>query len=140
MSLTEQDYNALKSLITNFAQGQAELQSQLFQLQKSPAAWQWSALLLQQESDPNLRFFAASTISVKISRDFDSLSTEDALPLKSSLLTWLVNSARLSYPQNAPATSSERIVTRKLAVAVCLAFQKQEKPVDDQSCRRRTCL
>jgi hypothetical protein len=115
--LADVDYHELTSLLTRFFAGEATLQTQLFEIQKSPLAWELPGRLLQ-ENDPSLRFFGASTVSIKISRDFDSLDPQNVMPLKASLLEWLAASCRLAYPQHPPAVTSERVVVRKLAVAV----------------------
>ena len=69
--------------------------------------------------DTNLRFFGAHTLTVKISRDWTALDEEHWLPLRDALLGWLTETARLAYPLlGQPGASGERIVLRKLAVAV----------------------
>lgn len=69
-----------------------------------------------------MRFIAAHTLAVKISRDWDSLPKDQYLSLKDRLLHWLQQSSlrtisSSSRTQKTPV-SGEKIVLRKLAVAV----------------------
>lgn len=69
--------------------------------------------------DANVRFFGAHTLTVKISRDWPTLPEEHWTGLKEAMLGWLAESARSAYPPaGAASVTGERVVFRKLAVAV----------------------
>ena len=73
---------------------------------------------MRDHQDINVRFFGAHTLTIKINRDWNTLPEEHWVPLKDALLNWLAESAARAYPANGTSTPGERIVTRKLAVAV----------------------
>lgn len=87
-------------------------------MQSSDAAWGLVPRLLAID-DNSIRFFAASTLQLKLSRSWSTLPPEHHTPLKESLLTWLAQSAALSYPSahGRPPKAGERVVLRKLAAA-----------------------
>lgn len=87
------------------------------QVQSSDAAWSIVGPLLSQP-DPSVRFFAASTLQLKISRAWPTLPSLHYDSLKSSLLSWLSLSAVQAYPAHGTARAGERVVLRKLASAV----------------------
>ncbi|GAA5940738.1 hypothetical protein JCM3775_004883 [Rhodotorula graminis] len=110
---------------------QTALQQQLQHVQGAPAAWSIVGPLLSHP-DPSVRFFAASTLEHKLSRQWDSLPGLDAAlqddglagdlaALKDSLLQWLAHSAAAAYPSSRPGAPApapgERPVVRKLAAA-----------------------
>jgi len=117
---------------------QKRLQQALFAAQQSPDAWTlggqllsgqdpvrfsplWSRKLpaLTVRKDINVRFFGAHTLTVKISRDWDTLPKDHWNGLKDAMLGWLCESARQAYPlPGSPSVAGERIVLRKLAVAI----------------------
>jgi hypothetical protein len=81
--------------------------------------------------DANVRFFGAHTLTVKISRDWNTLPEEHWSGLKEAILGWLCESARAAYPPpGAPSTAGERVVFRKLAVAVGLLFTVTSRGFD----------
>ncbi|KAI5481218.1 Importin 13 [Pseudohyphozyma bogoriensis] len=96
-----------------------EIQKRLQEAQSSDAAWSIVGPLLES-SDPNIRFFGASTLALKISQSWAELSPEHHDSLKSSTLSWLSASAAASYPAGADRQPKpgERVVLRKLAAAV----------------------
>jgi hypothetical protein len=98
---------------------QATLQHQLQEVQSSAASWSIIGPLVSH-SDPSVRFFAASTLQLKIARSWETLPPENHEPLKSSLLSWLAISASQAYPASGAgdARQGERVVMRKLAGAV----------------------
>jgi hypothetical protein len=98
-------------------QDHSHLQLRLQEVQSSQAAWSIVGLLLQHD-DPSVRFFAASTLQLKISRSWSTLPESDHEPLKASLLSWLALSAAQAYPAEGEARAGERVVMRKLASAV----------------------
>ena len=124
------DSSHLRNLVLRLYGGQAgneetaAIQSEVFQLQKTQAAWEIPSHFLS-ENDPHLRFFGAHTLAIKLSRDFDSVDSSQYSSLKGSLLSWLSASANVAYPsaQSGVASQpSERIVLRKLAVAVRIIY------------------
>ncbi|GAA6015280.1 hypothetical protein JCM11491_000997 [Sporobolomyces phaffii] len=102
---------------------QSTLQSQLLSVQSSPLGWSLVAPFLSHP-DPAIRFFGASTLEAKLSKQYDSLSRTERRQLEESLLAWLGASARNAYPAPSPqqgqsaAVSGEKPVLRKLSVAV----------------------
>ncbi|SCV73668.1 BQ2448_6098 [Microbotryum intermedium] len=114
---------------------QTTLQAQLQTIQSNPESWTLISPILS--SDPSsassypsqVRFFAASTLQLKIAREWDSLPEEQHELIKEQLLDWSSRSAASSHPRSsspATVTSSsslqdnvgERIVLRKLASAL----------------------
>ena len=109
------------------ASDQSALQLQLQHVQSSPAAWSIVARLLAHD-DPSVRFFAASTLQLSISRSWSTLPESDHGALKASLLTWLAVSSSQAYPVQGEVRVGERVVMRKLASAL--------RPVVIRSCSR----
>ncbi|GAA5962607.1 hypothetical protein JCM21900_001273 [Sporobolomyces salmonicolor] len=96
---------------------QSTLQAQLQSVQLSPLGWTLVGPLLSYP-DSSVRFFAASTLQQKLSRQWDSLAEGDYDGLKNSTLGWLASSAAAAYPANGgPGTPGEKPVLRKLAAA-----------------------
>ncbi|GAA5942346.1 hypothetical protein JCM1841_003527 [Sporobolomyces salmonicolor] len=96
---------------------QSALQAQLQSVQLSPLGWTLVGPLLSYP-DSSVRFFAASTLQQKLSRQWDSLAEGDYDGLKNSTLGWLASSAAAAYPANGgPGTPGEKPVLRKLAAA-----------------------
>ncbi|KAK9900916.1 ARM repeat-containing protein [Cystobasidium minutum MCA 4210] len=99
---------------------QKQLQHALFTAQQAQEAWTLGGQLLSSSNaDPNVRFFGAHTLTVKISRDWHTLPEEHWSGLKEAMLGWLSESARSAYPPAGnTSVAGERVVFRKLAVAV----------------------
>ncbi|GAA5900459.1 hypothetical protein JCM5296_001552 [Sporobolomyces johnsonii] len=96
---------------------QSTLQAQLQSVQLSPLGWALVGPLLSHP-DSSVRFFAASTLQQKLSRQWDSLAEGDYDGLKSSTLGWLASSAVAAYPADGgPGAQGEKPVLRKLAAA-----------------------
>ncbi|KAM0748278.1 ARM repeat-containing protein [Meredithblackwellia eburnea MCA 4105] len=93
-----------------------QIQLRLQQVQQSEQAWSFIEPLLNSP-DTNQRFFAASTLTSKISNQWDTLPKDHHDPLKLSVLNWLSRSAIQAY---AAQSAGERPVLRKLATAVAL--------------------
>lgn len=86
-------------------------------MQASDAAWSVIGQLLLN-GDANDRFFAASTLQLKISRSWDTLPGSSHEPLRTSILDWISQSASGAYPTSGTAVKGEKVVMRKLAGAV----------------------
>ncbi|KAG0146915.1 hypothetical protein CROQUDRAFT_77160 [Cronartium quercuum f. sp. fusiforme G11] len=113
---------------------QAQAQKAVYDYMADPSAWSLAGHILDSlgtaewAEDTNTRFIAAHTLAVKISRDWDSLPSDQYLTLKNRLLHWLQQSAlRLSSSSFSTSFNDltqktlfpgEKIVLRKLAVAV----------------------
>ncbi|SCZ88620.1 BZ3500_MvSof-1268-A1-R1_Chr10-2g03022 [Microbotryum saponariae] len=113
---------------------QTSLQSQLQTIQSNPESWSLISPILASSTSPyptQVRFFAASTLQLKIARAWDSLPEEQHQLIKEQVLEWSSRSASASYPRSAaaatattsssssaPANVGERIVLRKLASAL----------------------
>lgn len=68
-----------------------------------------------------MRFFGASTLESKLSKQWHELPLPDQKALKDSLLEWLAQSARKAYPPVGRGEESlfgEKPVLRKLSTAV----------------------
>ncbi|QRW26295.1 Myb protein 1A [Rhizoctonia solani] len=63
-----------------------------------------------ESSDPNVQFFGALTIQVKIARDWDAFPQEHAITLRDTLLELTGRAATRNLPP---------VITRKLFVSVC---------------------
>ncbi|MBW0478513.1 hypothetical protein O181_018228 [Austropuccinia psidii MF-1] len=111
---------------------QARAQKAVYDLIADHRAWLLASQILDSldvhdwAKDSNVRFIAAQTLAVKISRDWSSLPQSEHLSLKGKLLYWLQASAnRLS----SASVSGEKIVLRKLAVAIsALSFVLVPEP------------
>ena len=65
---------AYSSTMNLSPEAQKRLQAELFELQKRPEAWGLVIPFLQHP-DPNVQFFGAHTIQVKITRDWHVFQT-----------------------------------------------------------------
>ncbi|KAK0494340.1 armadillo-type protein [Armillaria luteobubalina] len=84
-------------------------QQELFEIQKRPEAWGLVLPLLNHE-DPNVQFFGAHTVQVKIARDWLSFPEDQAVPLR-DLLTQLTAHSIVIGRNN--------VILRKLFVSLC---------------------
>jgi hypothetical protein len=66
------------------------INDQLLQLQLSPYGWKLADELMNSD-DPNVRFYAALTFTVKLNNDGPSLDAETAEEVQLRLITWLVS-------------------------------------------------
>ncbi|GAA5914025.1 uncharacterized protein JCM6883_007125 [Sporobolomyces salmoneus] len=98
---------------------QSQIQSQLLSVQASQLGWSLVAPFLVHP-EPTVRFFGASTLETKLSKQWDELPNPDQQALKDSLLGWLSESARKAYPaeEGARELVGEKPVLRKLSSAV----------------------
>ncbi|KAI0651047.1 ARM repeat-containing protein [Trametes meyenii] len=90
------------------SEDQRQLQQELFDIQRRPEAW-GLVLPFLAHPDPNVQFFGAHTIQVKIARDWDSVPTDAATQLRDMLLE--LTGRAISSGQN-------KVVLRKLFVAI----------------------
>lgn len=90
------------------SEDQRHLQQELFDIQKRPEAW-GLVLPLLSHPDPNVQFFGAHTIQVKISRDWDTFPQESALQLREFLV---------DVTGRYMAAGSTKVILRKLYVAI----------------------
>ncbi|KAF5567638.1 member of the karyopherin-beta family nuclear import [Fusarium napiforme] len=90
----------------------AQTQATLSRLQGTPEAWGLARILLEKP-DPQVKFFGALTIVIKLNNESSSLSPEDA----SELLLLLIN----HYLDNLRSRSSP-LVARKLASALATFY------------------
>lgn len=67
----------------------SKIDESLQELQRSQRGWQIADELLQSANN-EVRFFGALTFTVKIERDWDFLSDEEASQLLNILITWLI--------------------------------------------------
>ncbi|KAK0477030.1 armadillo-type protein [Armillaria novae-zelandiae] len=84
-------------------------QQELFEIQKRPEAWGLVLPLLNHE-DPNVQFFGAHTVQVKIARDWLYFPEDQAVPLR-DLLTQLTAHSIVIGRNN--------VILRKLFVSLC---------------------
>ncbi|GAA5940498.1 uncharacterized protein JCM15063_002352 [Sporobolomyces koalae] len=97
---------------------QSQLQSQLLAVQSAPLGWALISPFLSH-ADASIRFFGASTLEAKLSKQWDSLPRADRHALRASLLGWVAESARRAYPPTeAEAWTGEKPVLRKLSAAI----------------------
>ncbi|QRV85310.1 Myb protein 1A [Ceratobasidium sp. AG-Ba] len=82
---------------------------ELLEVQRRPEAWGLVVPFLES-SDPNVQFFGALTVQVKIARDWDAFPQEHAQTLRDTLLELAGRAAARNFP---------RLTTRKLFVALC---------------------
>ncbi|GJE98643.1 hypothetical protein PsYK624_148780 [Phanerochaete sordida] len=90
------------------SEDQRHLQQELFDIQKRPEAW-GLVLPFLGHSDPNVQFFGAHTIQVKISRDWDTFPEESAQQLRDFIVD--VTARYMTAP-------SAKVILRKLYVAI----------------------
>jgi hypothetical protein len=95
-----------------------EIQRQLQLLQRQPTAWQ-GALELLSHAEPNMRFYGALTLTIKINADWQNDALSKDSRRRSSLLQALVESfVRLTLMED------EAFVLQKLASTLALLYQK----------------
>ncbi|CDO75722.1 hypothetical protein BN946_scf184493.g20 [Trametes cinnabarina] len=87
---------------------QRRLQQELFEIQRRPEAW-GLVLPFLAHSDPNVQFFGAHTIQVKITRDWESFPQEAATQLRDLLL---------ELTGRAIVSGQNKVTLRKLFVAI----------------------
>ncbi|KAI0633121.1 ARM repeat-containing protein [Trametes polyzona] len=87
---------------------QRRLQQELFEIQRRPEAW-GLVLPFLSHPDPNVQFFGAHTIQVKIARDWDSVPSDAVTQLRDMLLE--LTGRAISSGQN-------KVILRKLFVAI----------------------
>ncbi|GAA5841296.1 hypothetical protein JCM3766R1_005019 [Sporobolomyces carnicolor] len=105
---------------------QSRIQSQLLSVQSSPLGWSLVPPFLEHQ-ESTVRFFGASTLESKLSKQWDELATSDQKALKDNLLGWLGNSARAAYPSiTEQGRNGEKPILRKLATAVVTYAIKRE--------------
>ncbi|KAI0341153.1 ARM repeat-containing protein [Trametopsis cervina] len=87
---------------------QRRLQQELFDIQKRPESWGLVIPFLQH-SDPNVQFFGAHTVQVKIARDWDSFPHEHNAELRDLLV---------AITGHSMAAGFNKVILRKLFVAI----------------------
>ncbi|KAI0772392.1 ARM repeat-containing protein [Trametes elegans] len=90
------------------SEDQRQLQQELFEIQRRPEAW-GLVLPFLGHSDPNVQFFGAHTIQVKIARDWDSVPEDAFLQLRDTLL---------DLTGRAISSGQSKVILRKLFVAI----------------------
>ncbi|KAF8598080.1 ARM repeat-containing protein [Ceratobasidium sp. AG-I] len=88
---------------------QQSINRELLDVQRRPEAWGLVVPFLES-SDPNVQFFGALTVQVKIARDWDAFPQEHATALRDTLLELAGRATTRNLP---------RLTTRKLFVALC---------------------
>ncbi|CUA76173.1 Myb-binding protein 1A [Homo sapiens] [Rhizoctonia solani] len=115
IALSPQDIAQAQSLVTQlYSPGtrpevQQTINRELLDVQRRPEAWGLVVPFLES-SDPNVQFFGALTIQVKIARDWDSFPQEHAITLRDTLLELTGRAATRNLPP---------VAIRKLFVSVC---------------------
>ncbi|KAI0087502.1 ARM repeat-containing protein [Irpex rosettiformis] len=99
---------ALAPQTQSSSQDQRKLQQELFDIQKRPESWGLVIPFLQH-SDPNVQFFGAHTMQVKIARDWDLFPHEHDLELRDLLVAITGHSIVAGY---------NKVILRKLFVAI----------------------
>ncbi|KAI9058664.1 ARM repeat-containing protein [Trametes sanguinea] len=105
MQLIQQTYSPQQRLSP---EEQRRLQQELFEIQRRPEAW-GLVLPFLSHSDPNVQFFGAHTIQVKITRDWDSFPQDAATQLRDLLL---------DLTGRAIVSGQSKVILRKLFVAI----------------------
>ncbi|KAI8996297.1 ARM repeat-containing protein [Trametes punicea] len=105
IQLIQQAYSPQQRLSS---EDQRHLQQELFEIQRRPEAW-GLVLPFLAHPDPNVQFFGAHTIQVKITRDWDSVAKDGATQLRDLLLD--LTGRAISSGQN-------KVILRKLFVAI----------------------
>ncbi|KIP05962.1 hypothetical protein PHLGIDRAFT_36173 [Phlebiopsis gigantea 11061_1 CR5-6] len=90
------------------SEDQRRLQQELFDIQKRPEAWGLVLPFLNHD-DPNVQFFGAHTIQVKIARDWSTFPEENTLQLRDLLI---------DLSGRSMAAGRNKVVLRKLYVAM----------------------
>ncbi|KAL1943353.1 hypothetical protein VTO73DRAFT_4428 [Trametes versicolor] len=103
--LIQQSYSPQQRLSSEEQRG---LQQELFEIQRRPEAW-GLVLPFLSHPDPNVQFFGAHTVQVKIARDWESVP-EDAAPQLRDMLLELTGRAITS--------GQSKVTLRKLFVAI----------------------
>ncbi|KAL8782535.1 MAG: hypothetical protein Q9213_005300 [Squamulea squamosa] len=89
-----------------------QIQDSLQKLQRSDQGWQMADALLGSQ-DENVRFFGASTFTIKLNSDWNSLREDETGPILHRLLEWLISRLK----------SNERAkVIKKLCAALVAYF------------------
>ncbi|KAF8762018.1 ARM repeat-containing protein [Rhizoctonia solani] len=115
VSLSPQDIAQAQALVNQlYSPGtrpevQQSINRRLLDVQRRPEAWGLVIPFLES-SDPNVQFFGALTIQVKIARDWDAFPQEHAITLRDTLLELTGRAATRNLPP---------VITRKLFVSVC---------------------
>ncbi|KAF2457174.1 armadillo-type protein [Lineolata rhizophorae] len=91
------------------------VQFELLGFQRSTLGWQLANKLLE-DGNPNVRFFAALTFTIKVNNDMEPLSGDDIADIRGKLYSWFF---RLVRAQDAP------LVTRKLCSAIVIFFMNR---------------
>ncbi|KAH9886674.1 ARM repeat-containing protein [Cubamyces lactineus] len=105
IQLIQQAYSPEQRLSS---EDQRRLQQELFEIQRRPEAW-GLVLPFLGHPDPNVQFFGAHTIQVKIARDWDAFPEDAATQLRDMLLE--LTGRAISSGQN-------KVILRKLFVAI----------------------
>ncbi|KAI0369534.1 ARM repeat-containing protein [Pilatotrama ljubarskyi] len=87
---------------------QRRLQQELFEIQRRPEAW-GLVLPFLSHPDPNVQFFGAHTIQVKIARDWHTVPSDAAVQLRDMLL---------ELTGRAITSGQNKVTLRKLFVAI----------------------
>ncbi|KAH9942102.1 ARM repeat-containing protein, partial [Amylocystis lapponica] len=90
------------------SEDQRRLQQELFEIQKRPEAW-GLVLPLLDNTDPNVQFFGAHTMQVKIARDWGTFPQEHVAQLRDLLVD--LTGRSISLGRN-------KVILRKLFVAI----------------------
>ncbi|RPD63454.1 ARM repeat-containing protein [Lentinus tigrinus ALCF2SS1-6] len=87
---------------------QRRLQQELFEVQRRPEAW---GLILPflNNPDPNVQFFGAHTLQVKIARDWDAFPADSAPQLRDTVL---------ELTGRAVSSGQNKVILRKIFVAI----------------------
>ncbi|KAI0743038.1 ARM repeat-containing protein [Daedaleopsis nitida] len=90
------------------SEDQRHLQQELFDIQRRPEAW---GLILPflSHADPNVQFFGAHTLQVKIARDWDTIPQDSAAQLPDMVL---------ELTGRAVSSGQAKVILRKLFVAI----------------------
>lgn len=90
----------------------SRIQEVLQRLQKSPEGWQLAQSLIGNPND-NIKFYAALTIIVKLNKDSDTLTDDEAKELLQNILGWTIASC---------AQGVAPFVIKKLCIALVTFF------------------
>ncbi|KAK3939954.1 armadillo-type protein [Diplogelasinospora grovesii] len=92
----------------------SRIQDVLHRLQRSPEGWQLAQSLIANPNN-NIKFFAALTLIVKLNRDSDGMSEDDAKELLQKVIGWFLQSL---------VDGSGAFVTKKLCTALVTYFMR----------------
>lgn len=90
------------------ADHQRRLQQEILEIQRRPEAWGLVVPFLEHQ-DPNIQFFGAHTIQVKIARDWDQFPQDRSLELRDTVL---------GLTTHAISTRRNKVILRKLYVSL----------------------